>query len=425
MIKVCVASKNTVANDVRTLTEAKIIAEAGLNVTVVGLLGRNQPEYERRDGFGIRRVQTTLGLAPAFRHRIYLPVYRRLPPRLQRTARTIWNIVVPGLRWVDRRLKGVTTYLRLSQAMISERAHYYHAHHPALLMFLTLLTAALLRRRFIRDYRDAIVLEYPRTLQSGYHEQKSLWDKPLYIGVKDRIEATVRLIPPGACSILDVGCGDGRITNRLTNLTDARVVGIDVSEEALKRVQTEAIHGSVDNIPFADQMFDLVLATELVEHLPSPTYQEALKEIKRVARRWILIGVPWREQLSLAQARCIRCKTSFHLNYHYRSFDERRLRRLFSPDFGLVTLVWAGKERRSYVPLLLWLRRHLGGGWLRTPTTVCPTCQTHLCPAEFPERTAISRFCDERNESLRRRTPAEKSHVIALYQRSRSRCISP
>lgn len=417
-MKVCIASKSTVTNDVRTLTEAKIITEAGLNVTVVGLVGKNQREYERRDGFDIRRVQTTFGLAPAFRDRIYLPLYRALPPRLKRTAKALWNIAVaPCLRWMDRRLKGVTTYIRLSQAMFSERAHYYHAHHPALLIFLTLLVAALLRRPFIKDYRDVLVLECPRTVQTGYYEQKSLWYKPLDIGEKDRIEATVRLIPPSVWSILDVGCGDGRITNRLIRSVDARVVGMDVSKEALKHVQTEAIHGSVDNIPFADRMFDLVLATELLEHLPSPTYQKALKEIKRIARRWILIGVPWREQLSLAQARCIRCRTSFHLNYHYRSFNEPRLRRLFSPDFKLMSLVFTGKERRGYVHLLLCLKRHLGGLWLRTPTTVCPTCHTHLGPAEFPEHTAISRFCDKWNEKLRRRHTPEKRHVIALYQR--------
>jgi len=219
----------------------------------------------------------------------------------------------------------------------------------------------------------------------------------------------------GASSVVDIGCGDGRITNRLEPIY-SRVVGVDTSKAALRHVKAQALRASVTHLPFAANSFDLVLATEVLEHLPKKHYQNAIREMKRVASRWILLGVPWKEQLSIAQARCPICKTKFHGNYHYRSFGESALRRLFAPEFVLLKSEKTGGTRRKYVPWLLWLKQHVGGVWARTPTTVCPNCGSGLFPGNFPERNAIQRFSDVRNERANRGI-TEKSHIAVLYQR--------
>ncbi len=46
-------------------------------------------------------------------------------------------------------------------------------------------------------------------------------------------ELIKKLYLDGTESILDIGCGDGKITNMLANLTSGRVVGIDASEEMI------------------------------------------------------------------------------------------------------------------------------------------------------------------------------------------------
>jgi len=277
-IKVCIVTKNTLVNDQRTLKEATILAEAGLEVVVIGLLGKEQSPCEQYNGFCIRRVPASLGLAPAFRDYVYLPLYKRLPLRGQKIARTIYKVVSRWLRWVDRRLKSITIYARLSRAMFSEKANYYHAHFPILLMGVTLLVAILARARFIRDYNDILVLEKPKKIDSGYYEQEVIWNRPLKDTETERIEMTINSIPSGVSSILDVGCGDGRITNRLAS-SYPQVVGVDISKEALKHVQTKVIRASVEHLPFKNRSFDLVMATELIEHLPKPIYQKTLGEI--------------------------------------------------------------------------------------------------------------------------------------------------
>jgi len=121
--------------------------------------------------------------------------------------------------------------------------------------------------------------------------------------------------------------------------------------------------------------------------------------------------------ITVAQARCIRCGTVFHVNYHHRSFNASQLKKLFAPEFKLVEIKLTGGERRYYMPLLLWIKKYVGGIWTRTPTTVCPICNTHLYPGDFPERNAVSAFCNKWNEKIKHHKMLEKSHVIALYQR--------
>ena len=43
----------------------------------------------------------------------------------------------------------------------------------------------------------------------------------------------------------------------------------------------------IENLPFEDNSFDLVLCCEVLEHLPDDIYQDALKEIQRVSNEYI------------------------------------------------------------------------------------------------------------------------------------------
>ena len=49
---------------------------------------------------------------------------------------------------------------------------------------------------------------------------------------------------------------------------------------------------SADNLPVADKSFDVVLAAEILEHLPFDKIEKALSEIKRVSRMGAVISLP-------------------------------------------------------------------------------------------------------------------------------------
>jgi ubiquinone/menaquinone biosynthesis C-methylase UbiE len=108
-------------------------------------------------------------------------------------------------------------------------------------------------------------------------------------------EAATSLQPT---SVLDVGCGEGVVTERLAQrLAPTEVLGVDADEAGLKAEwETRSAPnlsfatGSAYDLPFEDGRFDLVCAIEVLEHLERP--RDALAEMSRVARRALLLSVP-------------------------------------------------------------------------------------------------------------------------------------
>jgi len=190
---------------------------------------------------------------------------------------------------------------------------------------------------------------------------------------EERIRQTLSLIPEGVCSILDVGCGDGRITNRL-NSRYSKVVGLENSREALRHVKSEKILGSVESLPLPDRSVDLVLSCEVLEHLPFRVYPKALREIERVAAKYIIVTVPNSENRKQNFVTCPHCGCVFHAWRHLRSFNQERLRRLFG-QFSMRT-VQSCLASKVYPAFLL-----KGARFLKAipdiafpPTALCPQC---------------------------------------------------
>jgi len=101
-----------------------------------------------------------------------------------------------------------------------------------------------------------------------------------------------------AQSLLDVGCGEGVLTQRWANqLAPRRVVGIDLDDPLLaaewERRQAPNlayIAQRAEQLPFADGEFDVATAIEVLEHVPDPTH--TLAEMARCAARHMLVSVP-------------------------------------------------------------------------------------------------------------------------------------
>lgn len=96
-------------------------------------------------------------------------------------------------------------------------------------------------------------------------------------------------------SVLEVGIGEGEISTRLrARYPRARFTGIDLPDNDLAHCwRSRSLSGSFADIvrlPFADASFDLVLAIEVLEHVPDP--EGALAELSRVARSNLVLSVP-------------------------------------------------------------------------------------------------------------------------------------
>lgn len=95
--------------------------------------------------------------------------------------------------------------------------------------------------------------------------------------------------------VLDVGCGAGHLMRLLRDRKRANVTGLDFSSWACERLRAEgfdAVVGSLPRIPFPDGSFDVVIATEVLEHLDRP--ERTLEEMARVAKPGglLMVSVP-------------------------------------------------------------------------------------------------------------------------------------
>lgn len=100
-------------------------------------------------------------------------------------------------------------------------------------------------------------------------------------------------VPP-AGTVLDIGCGGGRnIANLLKMVPGAKFHGIDLSPQsvqksiaynraAVQRGQVEIREGSVERLPYREEMFDLAIASETIYFWPdlAANFSEVFRVLK-------------------------------------------------------------------------------------------------------------------------------------------------
>lgn len=146
----------------------------------------------------------------------------------------------------------------------------------------------------------------------------------------------------GKAKAIEIGCGAGFSTQRLTNLLPANVK-LEASEyvahmipEAKKNNPGMTItEESVYETKHADNTFDMVFLLEVLEHLDFP--DKALEELLRITKPggYLVLGVP-REPLwcSLNMARGKYLKSFGNTPGHLNHWSTRGLKKHVSKHFG-------------------------------------------------------------------------------------------
>jgi 2-polyprenyl-3-methyl-5-hydroxy-6-metoxy-1,4-benzoquinol methylase len=151
---------------------------------------------------------------------------------------------------------------------------------------------------------------------------------PLVRRMMDGFEHTLDELLDAASprSLLDVGCGEGVLVHQWAQrLGDSRVVGIDLEEPSIQAGWAQRTAPNLEykvmkaeNLPFAENEFDLACAIELLEHVPDP--EHTLAEMARCAEHRLLVSVPreplWR-MLNMARGAYLKDlgNTPGHLNH--------------------------------------------------------------------------------------------------------------
>lgn len=144
-----------------------------------------------------------------------------------------------------------------------------------------------------------------------------------------------------AKSALEVGCGPGFSTQYLKGfLREASFEASDINEDLvaearMKNPEIKIQQESIRELKREDNSFDLVIAPEVLEHLDKP--ESALKELRRVISKYILVSVPdeplWR---ILNILRLKHLKNFGNTPGHLRHWSRKDFRKFISRHFKII-----------------------------------------------------------------------------------------
>lgn len=101
-----------------------------------------------------------------------------------------------------------------------------------------------------------------------------------------------------SCRILDVGCGDGFLTN-LFCVNNNKVVGLDLEDKIPEGYKCfEFVRADAKKMPLKSKNFDLVVSFDVIEHIKDD--ESFIRECRRVLKKngRIVIGTPNRNRIS-------------------------------------------------------------------------------------------------------------------------------
>lgn len=172
----------------------------------------------------------------------------------------------------------------------------------------------------------------------------------------------LNLIPKSSARILDVGCGNGWLCKALVSNTQ-EVISLDIAlKNAVKVYKANphpnhsAVVADVYNLPFEQESLDVIVASEIIEHVANPRLfiEKLLIPLKKGGK--LIITTPYNEQIS--SSLCIHCNKLTPLNAHIHSFTKTSMaknipREVFSCKMSFLNNKFFIKSRLSI--LLSWL----------------------------------------------------------------------
>jgi hypothetical protein len=170
---------------------------------------------------------------------------------------------------------------------------------------------------------------------------------------QERIASLMKMIPKGRSSVLEIGARDGYISKLLTDFFET-VTALDLKPLHISHQKVINIKGDVTCLEFQDNAYDTVICAEVLEHIPSGLLQKACDEIIRVAKKDVIIGVPYNQDIRIGRTTCLKCGRKNPPWGHVNVFNEDILKKLFDRLRHVQTeLVGITSSRTNFLSALL------------------------------------------------------------------------
>ncbi|WP_394790998.1 class I SAM-dependent methyltransferase [Rhodoferax sp.] len=170
---------------------------------------------------------------------------------------------------------------------------------------------------------------------------------------KQRVADLMALLPADVQTALDIGARDGYLSRQLADRY-AQVTALDLELPQVDDTRVHCVQGDATALAFADGAFDLLLCAEVLEHIPTAQLERVCAELSRVAARYIVVGVPYRQDIRQGRSTCQRCGGKNPPWGHVNRFDEARLQALF-PKYAVQRQTLIGTAEPGTNALSAWL----------------------------------------------------------------------
>lgn len=106
-----------------------------------------------------------------------------------------------------------------------------------------------------------------------------------------------KILPQGVNSIMEVGANVGANLDALSQITAAEFYACEPNDSAREILSSKALTGAhhitadtADKIRFPNKHVDLVFTSGVLIHISPDKLEASMREIHRVARKWIICG---------------------------------------------------------------------------------------------------------------------------------------
>ena len=212
---------------------------------------------------------------------------------------------------------------------------------------------------------------------------------------QERINSLINIIPKGFSTLLDIGARDGYISNLLSPYFK-KVTALDLEKPRTAKENIITVKGDVTQMEFPDNSFDVILCTEVLEHISPKLVDKACNEIMRVAKNFVVIGVPYKQDTRYGRTTCYSCKGKNPPWGHVNSFNEDKLKKLFGPLF-LESISFVGRggwgKTNVFSVLLMDLAGNPWGAY--DQEQFCLRCGKKLIPFLPDNRNVFQKVCSK------------------------------
>ncbi len=190
----------------------------------------------------------------------------------------------------------------------------------------------------------------------------------------------------------EFGCGNCYVTNSLFknlknrykdisfHVSDISKIGLNLCDNNFKKTVVNQEKMAFTNLY---NSMDIVASFEVFEHLTDELEQFYLNELLEISKKYLLIGVPYKEKLEKREVLCSDCNYSGHIYGHLRSYDINKFSNLFGDRAELLEYQLCGATETDFKTTHYTLAKKLG---FKILNFSCPSCVKDINYISFVNR---------------------------------------